>query len=367
MDRTRLDGSQIFYWLLVGLALVLLWAILQPFWSALFLAAVLAGVFSGLQRRLAKKLRGHAGLAAGLLTLLVLLAIVLPFGGIVGVLAKESSQVINSVRSSLQESGVEGLLQRLPGPLRWLAEHALQALSSGEGGQSWVQMVQSQSGKAAAAATAFLSATSRAVVEAVLMLIAFYFLLLEGHQLVALLERAAPSPGRFRSFLSEFRAVSRAVVFSTVGTGAVQAAAALVGYLIARVPNVIFFTLVTFFMSFIPSVGAASVPLLVSVVLFVQGRTGWGIFMALWAFLVVGLIDNVVKPLLIKGGVEMNGAVVFFALLGGLAAFGPVGLVAGPLVVAFFVAVTRAARRRRRPDPGTADHRRICASHIRSE
>ncbi len=51
MDRTRLDGTQIFSWLLVGLALVLLWAIVQPFWSALFLAAVLAGVFSGLQRQ----------------------------------------------------------------------------------------------------------------------------------------------------------------------------------------------------------------------------------------------------------------------------------------------------------------------------
>ena len=62
-----------------------------------------------------------------------------------------------------------------------------------------------------------------------------------------------------------------------------------------------------------------------------------------WGLLVVGLIDNVVKPLFIKGGVEMHGAVVFFALLGGLAAFGPVGLIAGPLVVAFFIAITRAS------------------------
>jgi predicted PurR-regulated permease PerM len=207
-------------------------------------------------------------------------------------------------------------------------------------------MLQSQSGKAAAAASAFLSATSRAVVEAVLMLIAFYFLLLDGHRLVGWLERAAPlPPGRFRSYLSEFRGVSRAVIISIVGTGAVQATAALVGYLIARVPNAILFTLVTFFMSFIPSVGAASVPLVLSVVLFVQGRTGWGIFLVLWALLVVGLIDNVVKPLFIKGGVEMHGAVVFFALIGGLAAFGPVGLVAGPLVVGFFVAVARASAR----------------------
>ncbi len=345
MDRTKLDGSQIFSWLLVGLALVLLWAILQPFWSALFLAAVLAGVFSGLQRRLAKKLGGRAGLAAGLLTLLVLLAIVLPFGGLAGVLTKEIIQVINSVRSTLQDSGVEGLLDRLPGPLRSLVEQGLGAAGGAEGGQSWVQVVQSQSGKAAGAATAFLSATSRAVVEAVLMLIAFYFLLLDGRQLVAWLERAVPlPPGRLRSFLSEFRTVSRAVVLSTVGTGAVQAAAALLGYLIARVPHVLFFTLATFFMSFIPAVGAGSVPLVVSVVLFLQGRSGWAIFVVLWGLVVVGLIDNVVKPLFIKGGVEMNGAVVFFALLGGLAAFGPVGLVAGPLVVAFFVAVTRSSR-----------------------
>jgi predicted PurR-regulated permease PerM len=346
MDRTRLDGSQIFSWLLVALALVLLWAILAPFWSALLLAAVLAGVFSGLQARLVRRLGGRSALAAGLLTLLVLLAIVLPFGGIVGVLTRELVQIINSIRASLQESGASGLIDRLPGPLRSLAHRGIEAAGGGQGGQSWIQMAQSQSGKAAAAATAFFSASSRAVVEAVLMLIAFYFLLIDGHRLVAWLERVAPlPPGRFRSFLSEFRNVSRAVVISTVGTGAVQAAAALVGYLIARVPNAIFFTLVTFFMSFIPSVGAGSVPLLLSVVLFVQGRTGWGLFLIAWGILVVGLIDNVVKPLFIKGGVEMHGAVVFFALLGGLAAFGPVGLIAGPLVVAFFVAISRASER----------------------
>jgi len=349
MERTRLDGPQIFSWLLVGLALVLLWAILRPFWSALFLAAVLAGVFSGLQRRLARKLGGRAGLAAGLLTLGVLLAIVLPFGGIAGVLTKEIIQVIDSVRGAVQEDGVSGLLERLPGPLHGLADRALQSLGEGEGGQSWVQVVQSQSGKAAAAVTTFLGATSRAVVDAILMLIAFYFLLTDGHRLVGWLERVTPLPsGRFRSFLAEFRGVSRAVVISTVGTGAVQAVAALVGFLIARVPNAIFFTLVTFFMSFIPSVGAGSVPVLLSIVLFVQGRIGWGLFLIAWGFLVVGLIDNVVKPLFIKGGVEMHGAVVFFALLGGLAAFGPVGLVAGPLVVAFFIAISRAYSERPR-------------------
>jgi hypothetical protein len=224
----------------------------------------------------------------------VLLAIVLPFVGIVGVLTKEIIQVITAVRGVLQEYGVSGLVERLPGPLQTLAERALQS-----------ELFHSQGGKAAAAVTTFLSATSRAVVEAILMLIAFYFLLTDGHRLVGWLERVAPlPPGRFRSFLAEFRSVSRAVVISTVGTGAVQAVAALVGYLVARVPNAIFFTLVTFFMSFIPAVGAGSVPVVLSIVLFVQGRIGWGIFLVVWGILVVGLIDNVVKPLFIKGEVQ---------------------------------------------------------------
>src|SRR5262249_52372846 len=160
MDRTRLDGHQIFSWLLVGLALALLWAILRPFWSSLFLAAVLAGVLSGLQRRLARTLGRRTKLAAGLLTLGVLLAIVLPFGGIASVLTKEIIQVINSIRAAIQESGLAGLVQRLPGPLQAFAEQALQNLAGGEQGQSWVSVVQSQSGKAAAAVTKFLSATS---------------------------------------------------------------------------------------------------------------------------------------------------------------------------------------------------------------
>jgi predicted PurR-regulated permease PerM len=64
-----------------------------------------------------------------------------------------------------------------------------------------------------------------------------------------------------------------------------------------------------------------------------------------WAIVVVGLVDNIVKPWLLKGQIEIHGAVVFFALLGGIAVFGAIGLVAGPLVVAFFLATVRLYQR----------------------
>jgi predicted PurR-regulated permease PerM len=75
--------------------------------------------------------------------------------------------------------------------------------------------------------------------------------------------------------------------------------------------------------------------------MYLGGHPVSALFLVLWGILAVGLIDNIVKPYLIRGGIELHGAVVFFALLGGLAYFGPVGLIAGPLVVSFFLAVVR--------------------------
>ena len=69
------------------------------------------------------------------------------------------------------------------------------------------------------------------------------------------------------------------------------------------------------------------------------------IFLAVWGVAVVGLVDNVAKPFLMKGDVEMHGAVVFFALIGGIAAFGMVGLLVGPLAVAMLLAILRMYRR----------------------
>jgi predicted PurR-regulated permease PerM len=73
--------------------------------------------------------------------------------------------------------------------------------------------------------------------------------------------------------------------------------------------------------------------------------------LAIWGVVVVGLVDNIIKPLLIRAGMEMRSAVVFFALIGGLGAFGPIGLIIGPLVVALFLALLRIYRRDFRVPP----------------
>ena len=109
-------------------------------------------------------------------------------------------------------------------------------------------------------------------------------------------------------------------------TSAVQAVAGLVGYLIARVPHPIFFTTATFLVAFIPAIGAASVCIVAALLLFATGHPYMATFLVVWGVGVVGLVDNLVKPFLIKRGMEMPGAVVFFSLIGGLATFGALGL-----------------------------------------
>jgi predicted PurR-regulated permease PerM len=121
----------------------------------------------------------------------------------------------------------------------------------------------------------------------------------------------------------------------------VQAVAALVGYLIARVPSPYFFALLTFFVAFIPAIGAAVVCLFAALLLLVPGHPYMALFLAVWGLAVVGLVDNLVKPLLIKRGLEIHGAIVFFSLIGGLAMFGAIGLLLGPLIVSLFLAVVR--------------------------
>lgn len=320
------------------LALVLLTLIVQPFAAALFIAAVIAGAISPWYESLAVRLRGRRQIAAGLTTAAILLVVVLPLASISVVLAKEVSDGATYVRNTLRSEGVQGLVNDLPRPLRALAEKVLTRLPQDQGDLQ--DLTQKQGGRAAAAVGGVLSATWAVVIQLVMMLIAFFFFLVDGPQLVDWFEDVMPlGRGQTRRLLGEFRRVSVAVIVSSVATAAIQAAVALVGYLIARVPNPFFFAIVTLIVALVPAVGAGAVVMASAAIMYLGGHSYAAVFLVLWGILAVGLIDNVVKPYLIRGGLELHGAVIFFALVGGLAYFGPVGLIAGPLVVSFFLAV----------------------------
>jgi predicted PurR-regulated permease PerM len=351
---TRTRAQRTFIGLIV-LAIGLLTLIVYPFAEAFFFASVLAGTIYPLQRRLTKLLRGRHNVSAGALCTAVVLALVVPVGGIAAFAVKEAIDGARFVTRTVQSEGMAGLIEQLPAPMKRGADELLKRfpIEEKELDAALQEQASAQSGKAARAATAALAATGSFVLQATMMLIALFFLLVDGGQLVEWVERVSPlARGQTTELLVEFRKVSGSVLVSSLATAGVQAVAALVGFLITSVPHPIFFATVTFFVAFIPAVGAGGMCLLAAILLLAMGKTWMALFLALWGILVVGTVDNVIKPLLVKRGLHMHGAIVFFALLGGLAMFGTAGLIAGPLIVSFFLALIRIYQRDFRDDPG---------------
>ena len=343
MPPRELAARRFLFALLIG-SLALVGYVAWPLATALLLAAVLAVVLAPLQRRLTRWLRGRRGLAAGILVLAVLFLLVGPLLGLTAFLVKEAADGARFVVDTVRSEGVSGLIEYLPGPLAGYAHEALARL--GDIGAFVQKQVTEQGARAASAVAAALVATGSLVFDLAMMLIALFFLLVSGRELVAWIDSVSPlRPGQTRELLDEFKKVAYAVIVATVATAAVQAVVAFVGYLIAKVPHPVFFGTVTFFIAMIPAIGAAGVCLFAALILLATGHPYMAIFLAAWGIVVVGLIDNVVKPYLIKGELEMGGAVVFFALIGGIGAFGMVGLLIGPLAVATFLTLLRMYRR----------------------
>lgn len=337
------SGRRFLFVLLVG-SLVLVAMVAQPLAFALFMAAVLAVVLAPAQERLSRRLGARRNLAAAILVFAVLVIVVGPLAGLSAVALKEASDGAKFVFETARSEGTSGLVAKLPG---WLQEWATRALDYLGGLQKLLERgFSEQGGKAASVVGTALAATGSLMFDLVMMLIALFFLLVEGNRVLEWIDSVSPMrPGQTRELLAEFKKVSYAVIVSTLITAGVQALAALAGYLIARVPHPLFFAAVTFFVAMIPAIGAATVCLVAAVVLLLTGHPYMAAFLAAWGVVVVGLVDNIVKPYLIKGDVEMSGAVVFFALIGGIGAFGMVGLLVGPLAVALFLALLRIYRR----------------------
>lgn len=335
-------------------ALLLVLAVFRPFGAALFLAGVLAMVLWPLQSWLSAHLRGHDGLGAGLLVLGVVLLILGPLVGLSAFLVAQATDAVQFVSKTVRSDGARGLIAELPDPLEgWLLRSIdrLQ-LDSTEIMSSVQSGLTSAGGTAAIALGEAVTATGSLLFQGTMMVLALFFFLTNKEGLLNWLDEASPlRRGQTRELFGEFVRVCKSVIVSTAATALVQALAAVVGYYIAGVPYPVFFFALTFFIAFIPAAGAASVCLLAALLRLLAGHPWAALFLAIYAVVVVGLVDNVVKPLLMKDSVGMNGAVVFFALLGGLSAFGAMGLLIGPLGVALFLAMLRMYQRDYAADP----------------
>lgn len=173
------------------------------------------------------------------------------------------------------------------------------------------------------------------VAQLVLSIFISFFFYRDGIQIVEKLAEAEKriAGKRAQRFIDVIGGTVRGVVYGILGTAAAQGLLAGFGLWIAGVPFPIWLGLLTFFLSLLP-VGPPFVWGGASIWLYYQGKVGWTIFMLIWGFCIVSGVDNILKPYLISRGSNLPFILVFLGVLGGVVAFGVLGIFVGPTLIA---------------------------------
>lgn len=338
-------GARINFTLIFLFAFAMAAYVTWPFRVPLFLALALASALHGVYAFVVRRVRGHRSIAALITTLGMLVVIIGPMAAIVGFVAGQLIKGLLFVRAQLGINSVDelqsGMLSARGEALidRTLAAfHLSRAQVEGvaRDAATWAEHLLQQ----------LLRGSSEAVFHTAIMLIAFYFFLIEGDRLLTWLERISPLAERqTHDLLAEFRAVSRASIVGTAVAALFQGIAATVGFLLVGMSNAVFFGVLTLFASFIPVIGTVLIWGPAVALLWTSGHHISAIVLLVWSMVFIVGAEHIGKPFVLRavlrGGEEMHTGLVFLSLLGGIEMFGLIGLVLGPLAIAFFLAMVR--------------------------
>ena len=308
--------------------------VLRPFMTAMLLAAVVCVSTWPVYLWLLRKLKNRQNLAALTMTLSLTLVVILPLALVAYNLADNVTAFYNAVKQSM-EAGP-------PEPPAWLTGLPL---LGGPIEEYWRNIAGSQEEMLALAkrllepARNFLLASGillgQGVMEMSLAAFISFFFYRDGEALIRSIgvgmERLAGIHAA--NMLVIINSTVRGVMYGLLGTALAQGFVAAIGFAIAGVPAVMLLGVATFLLSLIP-IGPPLIWGGAAIWLFQQGETGWGIFMLLWGFFLISSVDNIIKPLLISRGSSLPFLLVILGVMGGVLAFGFVGIFIGPTLLA---------------------------------
>ncbi len=326
--------------LLIAVSLAFGWVLL-PFAGAIFWALVLAILFSPINQRCLRRVGGRRNLAAVLTLLVCLLLVILPLTLVTLSLVKEASAVYQQIQSG-ELDFLAYFKQMVAAMPQWLhgmlADMDLLDLSSlqqrvGAGALQGSQQIASR-------VLGIGQNTLEFLIGFGLMLYVFFFLLRDGPGLVEQVRRALPLEAGHKSYLFEkFTTVVRATVKGNIAVAAVQGALGGLMFAFLGIQGAVLWGVVMALLSLLPAVGAAIVWLPVALYLILTGFLIKGVLLLAFGVLVIGLVDNLLRPILVGKDTEMPDYLVLVSTLGGISLFGLSGFVVGPMIAALFISV----------------------------
>lgn len=320
----------------------LLYEILRPFFAPIAWASFLAFLLHPAHARLQRKI--GPGFSAALLTVAALLLLLGPLAALGAAFVTQAAELMKYIQGLATEykPAAPSDLGSVPvlGPaLLWLQEAT---------GISLAQIHRWAAEAARAVLRPLATFGQRAVLGAlgtvigfVLMIFILFFAVRDGKAIFTALRDLIPASATERARLFDhLGSVTRAMVFGSGVTALVQGTLVGIGFAVASLPSPIVFGVLAALFALVPMAGTPVVWGPAVIVLALDQRWGMALFLALWGVFVI-TIDNVLRPLLVSGRADVGTLTVFVGVLGGVWAFGPIGVILGPLVLALAIALVR--------------------------
>lgn len=329
-----------FFLLILAVTTLGFFHILGPYFSAILWATILAVIFYPLKMRICKYLGDKNGLAALITLLIICLIVFIPLAIVASSLAVECNALYNRLQNNQTELAtvVSSVVNYLPEWMRhFMAENGLTS----------ADQIQEQLSSAAMKGGQFFAGSIMLIGKSTfgfavgfgVMLYLLFFLLKDGAYLVGLIFTTLPLTDHVKHHLFvKFAAVSRATVKGTVVVAAVQGALGGIAFFFADIQGSVLWGSLMAFLSLIPAVGSAIIWLPVVLYFLFTGALVKGLVLAFFFVVIIGLIDNILRPLLVGKDTRMPDYLILITTLGGMEIFGINGFVIGPLIAALFIA-----------------------------
>ncbi|WP_445424774.1 MULTISPECIES: AI-2E family transporter [unclassified Alishewanella] len=334
------------YILIAALLLALYgsYLLIAPYVGALVLAFVLSLLCFPLHQWIEQKCPGKPNLAASLSCLLLVVVIIVPITIVFMAIVQQGVMFTKQSYTWLNGGGAEQLLQH---PYLLQAQTLAAEYLPGDGFTA-KSIVEKMTEFASGFSRELLDLSTKLVGDItgflfgfVLMLFILFFLLRDHDKIVDTLHWVIPlSRSQEEALLTEAKTVARSAVLGSVLTAIAQGIAGGIAMAIVGFPGLFWGTMMAF-ASFIPAIGTALIWLPATLYLLLTGDWPWAIFLAAWGIIVVGSIDNVLRPILMQGSSNMSTLLIFLSLIGGIQLFGLIGVIYGPIIFALTLVLLR--------------------------
>ncbi len=325
--------SQLFFLALVALVFLVTWTIFKPFVIYMFTGVLVAVIALPIDKMWERILPNRIAAFGTMFTLLLIIAIPLVLLG--GALIQEAQGLSDALEDgSLEESINDAIVTLMPNQTPEERNETLTDI--------WEGIEPRVGGFLSSFLSSAVGWIGDLFVGLVVVLFVVYYVLTDGGRLMVWLRRTAPLPPRqVDRLMTEAHGGIKAVFFGQIMTSLIQGALGGVGFFIAGLPGVILWAGLMAVFSLLPVVGAFIVWVPAAIYLLATGDIWQGVFLAAWGTIVVSQVDNFVRPRLIGNRADIHPLFVLIGVLGGVAAFGFIGLFLGPLMVGVAVSVLK--------------------------